>query len=109
MSEIAERLWAEYEGFCKRDLAEHAIVDARFAENPLVTGAPRIRFYAGYPLHVEKGVCVGTLCLLDTRPRELTTREHQLLRDLGQLVAQELKGGWALTGRNPAGVDVLRT
>jgi GAF domain-containing protein len=50
-------------------------------------------------LHVEKGVCVGTLCLLDTRPRELTTREHQLLRDLGQLVAQELKGGWALTGR----------
>ena len=46
-----------------------------------------------------EGVCVGTLCLLDTRPRELTTREHQLLRDLGQLVAQELKGGWALTGR----------
>jgi phosphoribosyl 1,2-cyclic phosphodiesterase/DNA-binding response OmpR family regulator len=85
------------------------LLDARFAENPLVTGAPRIRFYAGYPLHVEKGVCVGTLCLLDTRPRELTTREHQLLRDLGQLVAQELKGGWALTGRNPAGVDVLRT
>jgi GAF domain-containing protein len=42
---------------------------------------------------VEKGVCVGTLCLLDTRPRELTTGEHQLLRDLGQLVAQELKGG----------------
>ena len=75
------------------------LLDARFAENPLVTGAPRIRFYAGYPLHVEKGVCVGTLCLLDTRPRELTTREHQLLRDLGQLVAQELKGGWALTGR----------
>ena len=75
------------------------LLDARFAENPLVTGAPRIRFYAGYPLHVEKGVCVGTLCLLDTRPRELTTREHQLLRDLGQLVAQELKGCWALTGR----------
>ena len=69
------------------------LLDARFAENPLVTGAPRIRFYAGYPLHVEKGVCVGTLCLLDTRPRELATGEHQLLRDLGQLVAQELKGG----------------
>jgi GAF domain-containing protein len=45
---------------------------------------------------VEKGVCVGTLCLLDTRPRELTTREHQLLRDLGQLVAQELKESSAL-------------
>jgi DNA-binding response OmpR family regulator len=67
------------------------LLDARFAENPLVTGAPRIRFYAGYPLHLEKGVCVGTFCLLDTRPRELTTREHQLLRDLGQLVAQELR------------------
>jgi phosphoribosyl 1,2-cyclic phosphodiesterase/DNA-binding response OmpR family regulator len=74
------------------------LLDARFAENPLVTGAPRIRFYAGYPLDVEKGVCVGTLCLLVTRPRELTTREHQLLGDLGQLVAQELKGS-ALTWR----------
>ena len=75
------------------------LLDARFAENPVVTGAPRIRFYAGYPLHVEKGVCVGTLCLVDTRPRELTTLEHQLLRDLGQLVVQEMKGGRALTER----------
>jgi hypothetical protein len=46
-----------------------------------------------------ENVCVGTLCLLDTRPRELTTLEHQLLRDLGQLVVQEMKGGWALMGR----------
>jgi hypothetical protein len=37
--------------------------------------------------------------MLDTRPRELTTLEHQLLRDLGQLVVQEMKGGRALTGR----------
>ena len=43
--------------------------DLRFTDNPLVSGAPRIRFYAGYPLFV-RNCCVGTLCILDHRPRE---------------------------------------
>jgi phosphoribosyl 1,2-cyclic phosphodiesterase/DNA-binding response OmpR family regulator len=72
--------------------------DARFAENPMVTGSPRIRFYAGHPLHIEDGVCVGTLCLLDTRPRHLTARENDLLRDLAALVLQEMRARPAPAG-----------
>ena len=46
--------------------------DERFADHPRVIGDPRIRFYAGYPLILDDGHCVGTLCLVDTRPRTLS-------------------------------------
>lgn len=64
--------------------------DARFADNPMVTGEPRVRFYAGEPLILPDGSCVGTVCLLDTRPRELDEARLQLLRDIGALVQREL-------------------
>ncbi|TFD48149.1 GAF domain-containing protein, partial [Cryobacterium frigoriphilum] len=63
--------------------------DARFRENPLVTGDPGIRFYAGYPLEAH-GERVGTLCLLDSRPREFSAAEEELLRDLAFWVQKEL-------------------
>lgn len=67
------------------------LLDPRFADNPVVTGEPRIRFYAGCPLALpEDGSRVGTLCLLDTRPRELDASALGLLRDLANLVRQEL-------------------
>lgn len=47
----------------------NASVDPRFATNPLVTGAPRIRFYAGAPLILPGGAAVGTVCLIDPEPR----------------------------------------
>ncbi|SDN89135.1 PAS fold-containing protein [Halomonas shengliensis] len=59
--------------------------DPRFRDNPLVTGAPDIRFYAGYPLRPLGEHVVGTLCLLDTAPRDFSPRE---LRLLGKLAAQ---------------------
>ncbi len=62
-----------------------ALLDARFAENPIVTGMPRVRFYAGYPLFVADGHCIGTLCILDTRPRDLNARELARLGDLAEL------------------------
>ncbi len=68
-----------------------ALLDARFAENPIVTGMPRVRFYAGYPLFVADGHCIGTLCILDTRPRDLNAQELARLGDLAELARGELE------------------
>ena len=65
--------------------------DPRFADISLVTGGPRIRFYAGIPLLFENGECVGTFCIADTRPRELSESDLVSLRDLAQLALQEIK------------------
>ncbi len=69
-----------------------ALLDSRFADNPLVTGEPRVRFYAGCPLALTDGSRAGTLCLMDTRPRHLDESAIRLLRDLAGLVQQELSG-----------------
>lgn len=63
---------------------EDASQDDRFADNPLVTGEPRIRFYAGRPLKNRDGYNVGTLCLIDRVPRVLAPSELQALDDLGK-------------------------
>jgi GAF domain-containing protein len=65
-------------------------LDDRFADNPLVLDEPRIRFYAGAPLILDDGTCLGTLCLLDTRPRQLSSSELSLLHDLRDLVLLEI-------------------
>jgi PAS domain S-box-containing protein len=67
-----------------------ALQDTRFADNPLVTGAPFIRFYAGMPLRAPDGFRVGTLCIIDPQPRRLDARERDILRDLARCVEQEL-------------------
>jgi diguanylate cyclase (GGDEF)-like protein len=67
-----------------------ALADERFYDNPLVTGEPGIRFYAGQPLVVPNGSKLGTLCLIDKRPREFDTEERGLLRDLAQIAEQEI-------------------
>jgi diguanylate cyclase (GGDEF)-like protein len=67
-----------------------ARADVRFHDNPLVTGDPGIRFYAGQPLKVPDGTKLGTLCLIDRRPRELDTEERGLLRDLAHIAEQEI-------------------
>lgn len=67
-----------------------ALMDPRFADNPLVSGGPRIRFYAGCPLKLPDGNFMGTLCIIDTRPRQLDDRKVKLLRDLGELAEAEL-------------------
>ncbi|WP_434601111.1 sensor domain-containing diguanylate cyclase [Pseudomonas sp. Z1-29] len=64
--------------------------DVRFHDNPLVKGQPGIRFYAGHPLGLDDGSKMGTLCLLDTRPRTLNDDERELLRDLASMAEQEL-------------------
>ncbi len=63
-----------------------------FSDNPLVTDDPHLRFYAGYPLKMKNGHKVGTLCLLDRRPRRLSAPERVQLAELGKMVAAELQG-----------------
>jgi PAS domain S-box-containing protein len=67
-----------------------ALEDPRFADNPLVTGAPCVRFYAGHPLRASDGSRVGTLCLIDTQVRDFSTQEREQLADLAAWVELEL-------------------
>lgn len=68
-----------------------ASLDARFADNPMVAGAPNIGFYAGAPLVLDDGQRVGTLCAMDYQPRELSAEQLALLLDLAQVVVDELQ------------------
>lgn len=67
-----------------------AKADPRFALNPLVTGAPHVRFYAGCPVYVPGGGAVGTLCAIDRRPRRLSNDQLMRLRDLADCLQREL-------------------
>jgi len=67
-----------------------ALQDPRFSDNPLVTDSPRIRFYAGCPIFVGPD-CVGTVCVLDSRPRQIDDDSISLLHDLAALAELELR------------------
>lgn len=69
---------------------QDALLDERFHDNPLVTDTPNIRFYAGYPLKVPNGSKIGTLCLIDSRPRQFEEEDKLLLRDLARMVESEI-------------------
>lgn len=76
-------------------LVEDARQDPRFFDNPLVTGDPHIRFYAGSPLVLPSGHAVGTLCIIDDRPRALDRVDLAILNTLRDLVVGELLGDLA--------------
>ena len=71
---------------CEDDLylAPDLRADERFSQNPLVTQKPHLRFYAGMPLISPEGLAVGTLCVIDRRPRELTPEQMDKLRELAK-------------------------
>ena len=112
-------------------VVEDATADPRFADNPLVTGPPHIRFYAGAPLVTEDGYALGSLCVIDTEPRSLAAgeratletlaavvvdamtlrtryaREHEILESMGDgFIA--LDADWRLTYVNKQAEDALR-
>lgn len=77
-------------------LVSDATVDPRFFDNPLVTGEPFVRFYAGQPLRSEDGCILGTLCLIDHQPRILSEADCQSLRDLAVWAERELNDATSL-------------
>ena len=70
---------------------EDATQDERVADNPLVTGPPSIRFYAGAPLLTPDGFRIGTLCVMDTEPRSFSDATYAQLDDLASMVMDELE------------------
>jgi diguanylate cyclase (GGDEF)-like protein len=77
--------------FCGHTILEHGplviedtLSDPRFADNPLVTAEPKIRFYAGRPLRNSENFAIGALCIIDRKPHVLSQEERRLLDDLGQ-------------------------
>ena len=70
---------------------QDATADPRFAQNPLVTGDPSIRFYAGTPLITQDGTALGTLCIIDRKPRELTEEQKRALRVLRRYIINALE------------------
>lgn len=84
-----------------------ALQDERFFDNPLVTGEPKIRFYAGCPLKVA-GHNLGTLCVIDDKPRAFDEEEQHLLRDLARMAEQELSAIQLATTDDLTGVSNRR-
>ncbi len=72
-------------------VVEDATADPRFAHNPLVTGEPSIRFYAGAPLVLRSGIRLGTLCIIDTKPRTFSDAQRTQLEDLARIVVAHIE------------------
>lgn len=72
-------------------IVQDATQDERFAQNPLVTGDPSIRFYAGAPIISSEGAALGTLCVIDRKPRRLDKKKKDALRALSRQVMAQLE------------------
>lgn len=84
------------DSFCAHAMLEEGVTvvedareDERFRENPQVTGPPHIRFYLSYPIYTSDDLPVGTLCVFDSEPREVTNEEKSNIKELAEL-AQDL-------------------
>lgn len=90
--------------FCGHALSNNAPLvvpdtrnDARFDDNPQAMGAQGVRFYAGIPLHLPDGAIAGTLCLMDSAPREFHPQDMNALNDLAALAEDEFAAACAAT------------
>lgn len=84
--------------FCAHAILEHdlfiipdTLEDKRFADNPMVTGGPQIRFYAAAPLVTAKGEALGTICVIDNVPRTLNEEQQALLHSLSRQIMVQLE------------------
>ena len=84
--------------FCAHAITQHGVMvvrdsllDERFNDNPLVTGHPHLRFYAGVPLMSASGHALGALCIIDTQPRDFSEEDGERLKELAQMAADRLE------------------
>lgn len=81
-------------------LVEDATLDPRFQKNPLVTGKPHIRFYAGIPVREPSGFKIGSLCIIDDKPRHFSEIDLDVLRSLASIVEDELERSYLASDDN---------
>ena len=72
-------------------IVRDATKDIRFSSNPAVTGEPGIRFYAGVPLIARHGFCIGTLCMIDFKPRDITDAQKEALEAIARQIMARLE------------------
>lgn len=86
------------DSFCSHTIIQNEVMvvpdslkDERFADNPLVTAAPHVRFYAGAPLKTAAGHNLGALCVVDNQPRNITTKQMEALQSLARQVVNQME------------------
>lgn len=87
-------------------IVKNALEDERFADNPLVLGEPHIRYYAGAPLVADDGYAIGTLCVIDQKPRELTDPQLAALQILARQVVSQMEAQLNLKLLNDAALEL---
>jgi len=106
----AERVWFKskvglaasevqrIDGFCSSAVLKESLLivpdaaaDERLAAHPFLTFQPRVRFYAGAPLTTPRGLCIGTLCVIDTVPRRINEEQTEALERLARAVVRQLE------------------
>ena len=103
-NEISRKLTFCAHAICQDEVfvVEDATKDPRFSNNPYVTGAPHLRFYAGAPLRASGGLNLGTVNILDTKPRTITEDERESLADLAAMVIDSFEMRQLLNRANAA-------
>eukprot|EP00879_Flechtneria_rotunda_P009419 GHRR01009861.1.p1 GENE.GHRR01009861.1~~GHRR01009861.1.p1 ORF type:complete len:626 (+),score=158.82 GHRR01009861.1:171-2048(+) len=88
--------WTLLPAYPEALVVEDALLDARFKDNPLVVGAPYIRFYAGCPLVCSNGMRLGSLCIIDKNPRSFDAESCNMLANMAEMVIREIERDKAL-------------